>query len=98
MCDYQLLFALLPIAVGGFLLFTARRTHEGTDPHCLMCGYNLTGLSSPVCPECGQKLQPDTISLGPPAEMHWGRFLLGLVLVLTPAVWIVGHYFASALQ
>ncbi len=96
MYDYQLLLALLPIAAGGYLLITARRSRAGSDPHCLLCGYNLSGLASPVCPECGQELGPDTISKGPPSEMHWGRFLIGLLLVLGPAVWVVSHYFASA--
>ena len=96
MCEFQYLFALVPIALGGLLLFTARRSRGGSDPHCLMCGYNLTGLSSGFCPECGQALGPDTISTGPFSEMHWGRFSIGLFLVLIPAVWVVIRYFASA--
>lgn len=26
--------------------------------HCTQCGYNLTGLTSRVCPECGQAFSP----------------------------------------
>jgi len=35
----------------GFLSDTWR---EKLPPTCPGCGYNLTGLTSPVCPECGQ--------------------------------------------
>lgn len=33
----------------------ARKRSAGHDrtPHCLCCGYNLTGLDIPRCPECG---------------------------------------------
>lgn len=34
-------------------LFPRRR---GDAPHCRKCGYNLTGISSQRCPECGQTL------------------------------------------
>lgn len=27
--------------------------------HCWDCGYNLTGLSEPRCPECGSQFDPD---------------------------------------
>ncbi|MCO6436896.1 MAG: hypothetical protein J5J06_07400 [Phycisphaerae bacterium] len=27
-------------------------------PTCVQCGYNLTGLESPRCPECGQPFAP----------------------------------------
>jgi len=28
------------------------------DLHCTQCGYNLTGLTGRVCPECGQQFWP----------------------------------------
>ena len=45
--------ALMP----GSLLIqrrVARRIHEN---HCKICGYNLTGNTSGVCPECGSEIE-----------------------------------------
>jgi hypothetical protein len=41
--------------VGGAALAIAawRSPPIGTDPHCPKCSYNLTGVASSVCPECG---------------------------------------------
>lgn len=77
------------MAVGGWLLMTARRRPAGSGPHCMACGYNLAHLESPRCPECGQGLSPDTISDGPPARFSWGRFWIGAMLVFIPACWVV---------
>lgn len=77
------------MAVGGWLLLTARRRPAGTGPHCMACGYNLALLKSPRCPECGGELSPDTISDGPPASFSWSRFWLGAALVFIPACWVV---------
>lgn len=30
---------------------------DASSPRCLQCGYDLTGNTSRVCPECGRKLQ-----------------------------------------
>ena len=96
MPDYtRLLILLLMMTPGGWLLFTARKHGTGDDPHCLMCGYNLTGISSGPCPECGETLHPDMISKGPPSEMRWTRFLIGALLFFGPAVWIVFKYFSD---
>src|SRR5262245_21576586 len=88
-----LLFGLL--GVGGWLLLTARRRAEGQEPHCLMCGYNLTGLDSERCPECGVELTADMRSCGPPSEMRWGRFMVGLVIVLGIFLGFLWSYFAG---
>ncbi|MCG8405522.1 MAG: transposase [Phycisphaerales bacterium] len=96
MPDYaQLLLLLFIMSPGGWLLFTARKRGEGDDPHCLMCGYNLTGLSSERCPECGETLDADMILKGSPSEMRWNRFWIGALLVLVPAAWVVLHYFLN---
>lgn len=37
-------------------------------PHCLKCGYSLTGLTEPRCPECGREfdpLDPRSFQIGP---------------------------------
>lgn len=31
-----------------------RRHTRGATRHCQSCGYNLTGLHEPRCPECGE--------------------------------------------
>ena len=82
-------------AVGAWLLLTARRRGEGTAPHCLMCGYDLTGLTSECCPECGTKLTADMRSCGPPSEMQWGRFAVGAAIVLVLLVGVVWGYLAG---
>ena len=41
------------------------RYHELTGPLCKNCGYNLTGLTSSTCPECGRDATT-TARLNPP--------------------------------
>ncbi|MCB9858240.1 MAG: hypothetical protein H6818_21355 [Phycisphaerales bacterium] len=77
------------MAVGGWLLLTARRRAAGSGPHCASCGYNLSHLESSRCPECGLVLSPDTISDGPPSRFSWGRFWIGAAMVFVPAIWVV---------
>lgn len=36
----------------------------GDDPHCGRCDYNLTGIDSENCPECGTELSDGTVVLG----------------------------------
>ena len=43
-------FSPLPLVRLAFLL---RRTRRRDENHCRSCGYNLTGNTSGVCPECG---------------------------------------------
>jgi len=91
----ELLAAMLPIAAAAWLLFSARRRREGEGPHCLMCGYNLAGADHTHCPECGQVLTPERISDGPPAEMNWQRFIIGLVILLGTFAWVLWGYFVA---
>lgn len=77
------------MAVGAWLLLTARRRQAGGGPHCMACGYDLRHLTSQRCPECGAALTPDTISDGPPSRFSWGRFWIGAALVFVPACWVV---------
>lgn len=39
-------------------------------PHCLQCGYELTGVRSSRCPECGQLLSWETHELAQRAELR----------------------------
>ncbi len=45
------LFAAYPVVT--FVRGPLRRRRRKKRGHCLTCGYNLTGLTEPRCPECG---------------------------------------------
>lgn len=34
---------------------------EGVRPRCPSCGYDLTGITSDACPECGSAIDPDRV-------------------------------------
>jgi len=53
------------ITVACFLMYrdVRRRCLRGEhhhSTHCRACGYNLTGLPEPRCPECGTEFDPAT--------------------------------------
>ncbi len=51
------IWSALFLSVGIATLFIrgpVRRHRRRRRNHCLHCGYNLTGLSDPRCPECGR--------------------------------------------
>lgn len=75
-----LVFLLLPL--GTILLrkgFRPRR--KGTTPHCARCEYNLTGLTSEKCPECGATLGIGDVVYGEPHQKA-GRVVGGIVCLL----------------
>ncbi|HOW69821.1 MAG TPA: hypothetical protein PKY77_04400 [Phycisphaerae bacterium] len=77
--------------VGGLLLLvgglhTRRRGHT---PHCRNCEYNLTGLTSDHCPECGTEVTPFTIAYGEPRRRP-RRAVAGAALLLLAAALMVG--------
>lgn len=52
---FAAIFAILPaIWFAGFII-RRLRLRQG---RCLACGYDLTGNTSGICPECGTKTQP----------------------------------------
>ena len=57
-CPFWLLavgFAVYPVAMVGRYLFVSE--HRRRHRLCLVCGYDLTGNESGVCPECGTKTE-----------------------------------------
>jgi hypothetical protein len=58
-------------------LFAARRKHRpDPTPRCIDCGYNLTGNTSGVCPECGRAVPPPA-AVTEPAVRPAGLFADG---------------------
>jgi hypothetical protein len=56
---------LILVILGMRLVVTGWRARCDLEyPHCRRCGYNLTGLTSPRCPECGTHLAPETVVQG----------------------------------
>lgn len=59
---------LMLIAVALPTWFLWRRDRRRIPPgHCQRCGYNLTGNTTGVCPECGQRLRTRP---GPASQAH----------------------------
>jgi hypothetical protein len=50
------LAALLSLSVSAFLLYRATSFMFVPPPGICGCGYNLTGNTSGICPECGRNL------------------------------------------
>jgi hypothetical protein len=66
-------------------------------PRCRGCGYNLSGLARPICPECGQPFNPDqpqTYDRRPPF-LFWRYWLPALVLSLLTGLVLCSLFIAS---
>ncbi|MBN1344034.1 MAG: hypothetical protein JXQ73_15220 [Phycisphaerae bacterium] len=71
---------------GGVILYRGLRLRRAGDaPYCADCNYNLTGLDSTRCPECGAPLSEETIVRG---EGHRRPILVcgGCLLVMSALV------------
>ena len=55
-----LLFSTWPII--AFIRGPYRRAGQRAKGFCYKCGYNLTGLIEPRCPECGTPMSPDQVN------------------------------------
>jgi hypothetical protein len=81
----KLLILLAVVLVGGVLFarMLLRPRRRGTTPHCLRCDYNLTGLTSDRCPECGTQITPASIVYGERIRRPWSKAAaVALVAVL----------------
>jgi hypothetical protein len=52
------LFSILAVSISVAMLILAYRKPKADHPVCTRCGYNLTGNTSGVCPECGAPVPP----------------------------------------
>ena len=78
---FSILVVLMFVGVGIAALLKSRR-HEGTDPTCGQCGYNLTGSESNRCPECGTLFIEAGVILGNPSPKRARWVLVSLVVLL----------------
>jgi hypothetical protein len=93
--------ALFAVAGLWLLVRGLRRRRSGDEPHCRRCGYSLTALTSPNCPECGTPISPATTVYGRrhrrPRTAAAGALLLllgaaGLGTTVVPALRAVDWY------
>ncbi|MCC7294086.1 MAG: hypothetical protein IT449_18650 [Phycisphaerales bacterium] len=85
-----LLTVLAALFLAGLVLLIRglRGRRIGTDPHCRKCRYNLTGLTSDKCPECGTSLGSTTVLIGRPSRRRralGGGCVLMLASLSVPA-------------
>jgi hypothetical protein len=94
--DLLVLILVTSLSVIGILVFLAMlyRPRRGTMPHCPRCDYNLTGLTSERCPECGTTITPANLVYGEKVRQLWLKLAALAVVVglLIPAVrWAWSH-------
>ena len=71
---------LLPFGL-VFLKIGLWPRRQGDAPHCRKCGYNLTGLESARCPECGTTLGERAVVIGV-RRRRPGFIVAGIVFLL----------------
>ena|GEM_PF-1650150 len=81
---------LLLAGIGGLgvCILGLRGRREGDEPHCRKCAYNLTGLTSQRCPECGSPILPDGTVYGT-LRRRWPLLVSG-ALLLSLCTWSLG--------
>ena len=84
------LVTLAVVGVGGLLVcvFGLRGRREGDTPHCRKCAYNLTGLTSERCPECGSPVSGRNVVRGV-YRPRWTPLVAGAAVVLGCG-WMLG--------
>lgn len=56
MMSFMFIAGLVGFAAGASLIIIARRRFVDCAPYCAKCKYNLTGLTTNNCPECGEAM------------------------------------------
>jgi hypothetical protein len=83
-----LLIAAVLLLVGSIALaFGLRGTRVGDEPRCRKCKYNLTGLTSEQCPECGSIASGKNVVVGI-RRRRWWALVFGLFLLLVSTGWL----------
>lgn len=83
---FDLLLCLAGVCAGLLLLLKGLSyRYRGDEPHCARCDYNLTGVASEICPECGTERTPGTVVHGERYRRRW-LVALGILLVLGSSV------------
>ena len=87
--------ALWLLLLGSALLFRwFRPARRGETPHCRRCDYNLTGIDSTNCPECGAELSPQGIVRGD-AMRSAPKAWAGAAMILLAILYLGGRGLVS---
>lgn len=80
----KLLFLLATLLATCVLVvwILRRPRRRGTTPHCARCDYNLTGLLSDRCPECGSETIPPNIVYGELVRRPWLKVTVGVCVAI----------------
>lgn len=91
-----LLPAVTCAAVSAFLFWKGIwPKREGRTPYCRKCCYNLTGIDSSCCPECGTPITPASTLHGERSPRP-RRIMMGTVLLIAAVAWLLSSdYLAS---
>lgn len=74
-------------AFGLWLMWRGWRRRKRDAPHCPACDYNLTGSTSPSCPECG--FTPTDEGHKFRGRRRWRLVLIGLLVAMSLPVYVV---------
>lgn len=84
--DFILVVALGLVPLGATLIVLGCRGRRvGDAPHCRKCGYNLTGLPSEACPECGSSCTGRGVAVGRKQRLR-SAIVAGLVATIAGLV------------
>jgi hypothetical protein len=83
----------LMVYLGWGLIRAGLSAREGGSWHCPTCDYNLRGLPSNMCPECGTVVRKGTAELGERQPM-WGVVAIGAAMLLA-AIYLIVEYARS---